>query len=787
MRLLSDTKDPLFPVEEWHIREDKPDMLHSTFTETIFSQANGYIGTRGTFEEGNINRASCEGMYLNGVFYREPYSYPENAYAFATHNNKMIQVPNGKAVRLEIDGETLLCGASAIVNYQRLLDFRSGTLERSMRWVTASGREIDIFTRRLVSLKDKHLFALEYTITPINFSDPIRITSYLDAAYRSGNYDEDDPRVGQLSIKQSLQQFETSVHDGEALFVHHVKSGGFAIATACRHVFTQGAPSGNENMTLPNQTGSIFECPLEQGKPLTFIKYVAYHHGLPGEEEALKNAANETLNHAANTDFKNILLEQQNILTDFWKNADVAIAGDPSLQQGLRFNMFSLFQSAGKDGRSNIAAKGLSGPGYDGHYFWDTEIYIIPFFVYSNPHVARRLLEYRYSILDAARARAGQMSHAKGALYAWRTIGGEECSAYYAAGTAQYHINAAIAYAIRQYYEATQDWEFIIQSGAEMLFETARIWPGIGHYNPRQNGQFCIYGVTGPDEYTAVVNNNFYTNAMARQHLRAAVEIVEMMQTRDPDAYKALAEKINLDENEVADWQRIANCMYLPYDEKLGINPQDDCFLDKPRWDFDHTPTENYPLLLHYHPLVIYRHQVLKQADTVLAMVLLGDHFPAELKRRNLEFYEPLTTHDSTLSTCMYSIASSEAGKFAEAYEFFGDSVRMDLDNLHGNTEYGLHMACMAGSWMSVVMGFGGMRIWNSMLRFAPYLPEKWGGLIFYVLFKGNRVRVSVSPAEVTYELVEGSRMDILHGEAKMTLNAGTPLVINHASKEHAA
>lgn len=782
-----ETKTPLFPIEEWHIREDKPDMLHSTFTETIFSQANGYIGTRGTFEEGSVNRASCEGMYLNGVYFREPYSYPENAYAFATHNNKMIQAPNSKAVRLEIDGETLLCGASALVNYQRLLDFRSGTLERSMRWVTAGGKEIDILIRRLVSLKDQHLFCLEYSITANNFSGPIRIASYLDAVYSSGNYDEDDPRVGQFSIKQSLQQIETSVQDGDALFVHHVKSGGFAIVSACRHVFTQGKPATTESMTLPGQTGSVFECALEQGKPLTFVKYAAYHHGLPGEEETLKKTAHATLAGAAKAGFKTILADQQSILTGFWKNADVTIAGDPGLQQGLRFNMFSLFQSAGKDGRSNIAAKGLSGPGYDGHYFWDTEIYIIPFFVYSNPYVARKLLEYRYSILDAARARAGQMSHSKGALYAWRTIGGEECSAYYAAGTAQYHINAAIAYAIRQYYEATQDWEFIVQSGAEMLFETARIWPGLGHFNPRKDGKFCIYGVTGPDEYTAVVDNNFYTNAMARQHMRAALEIAQMVKERDPKAYKALAQKIGLDDNEIGEWQRIAEHMYLPYDETLGINPQDDSFLDKPRWDFDHTPAENYPLLLHYHPLVIYRHQVLKQADTVLAMVLLGDHFPADLKRRNLEFYEPLTTHDSTLSTCMYSIASSEAGKFKEAYEFFGDSVRMDIDNLHGNTEYGLHMACMAGSWMSVVMGFGGMRIWNSMLRFAPYLPEKWAGLSFHVLFKGDRVRVTVSPTEVTYELIEGKTMDILHGDTRMTLNADKPLVIDHVSKDHAA
>lgn len=778
MRQHHENKLSHFPVEEWHIREDKPDVRISNLAETLFSQANGYIGTRGTFEEGSANVASCEGMYLNGVYLREPYNYPENAYAFATHNNKMIQIPNGKSVRLEIDGETMLCGASSISDYQRCLDFRTGILERSLRWKTTSGKEIIISIRRIVSFADKNLFCLEYTLSPVNFSGPVRISSSLDAAYRSGNYDEDDPRVGNLSIKQSLQQIETSAQDRDAHFVHHVRSGGFAIASACRHVFTKGEPSSSETMNLPGQAGFIFVCELEQGKAHSFVKYVAYHHGLQGEDEALKEAAKHTLDAAESGGFEGIALEQKLILAEFWKNSDVSILDDPSLQQGLRFNLFSLYQSAGKDGRSNIAAKGLSGPGYDGHYFWDTEIYIIPFFVYGNPIVARKLLEYRYTILDAARERARQMSHSKGALYAWRTIGGEECSAYYAAGTAQYHINAAIAYAIRQYFQATEDWEFMLTYGAEMLFETARIWMQLGHFNPRRDGQFCIFSVTGPDEYTAVVNNNFYTNAMARCHLRTAAIIAERMQKTDPQAFATLAQKIGLEEIELHDWKKVADTMYLPYDEALGINPQDDAFLDRPRWDFANTPEENYPLLLHYHPLVIYRYQVLKQADTVLAMVLLGDEFSSELKRRNLEFYEPLTTHDSTLSTCMYSIASSEAGKFKEAYDFFGDSVRMDIDNLHGNTEYGLHMACMAGSWMSVVKGFGGMRVWKDTLRFAPYLPQQWKGYTFRILYRGSRVEVNVSPSDVTYTLLEGPAIEILHHEQKMLLEAGKNIVI---------
>ncbi|QQR91961.1 MAG: glycoside hydrolase family 65 protein [Myxococcales bacterium] len=773
----SDTKhEALFPIDPWAIQQKELSLKHATLAETVFAQANGYMGSRGTFEEGmEGNPTSTEGTYLNGVFFREKYSYPEIAYAFATHNNKMIQVPNGKLIELSVDGERFVPGKSQLSSFHRSLDFRDGVLERKLRWKTESGKELELASRRLVSLENQHLLALQYTVTALDFDGKIELKSGLDASYGVGDLDPSDPRVGQLSIRESLEQCDQALGENSLAFSHRVKDGDVVIRSACRQSL-----SGADVQTLPSseESSKISNCyviNLKKGQSVTLTKYLAYHHGKVGSESQLSKEAEQSLAKAIELGFDHYVDAQKEKLKSFWDSAEVNIDGDPALAQGMHFNLFHIYQSVGKDGRSNIAAKGLTGPGYDGHYFWDTEIYVIPFLVYSYPEIARKLLEFRYSILDKARERARQMSHDKGALFAWRTIGGEECSAYFPAGTAQYHINAAVAYATRQYLDATQDWDFIKQCGAEMLWETARIWMGIGHFNPRKDGKFCICEVTGPDEYSAMVDNNFYTNAMARQHLRTACEVADYLKANDQDRYNAIKEQIGLDESELESWKKAADRMYLPYDDKLGINPQDDTFLDKPKWDLANTPDEKRPLLIHFHPLVIYRHQVLKQTDVVLAMVLLGEQFEEELKRRNFEYYDPLTTHDSTLSTSMNSVACSELGLYDKAYSYFTDTARMDLDNRHGNTDYGLHAACMAGSWMTVVMGFGGMRIRGERPAFDPYLPKQWKGYSFSVCYRGGRVKVEVGAEQVRYTLQQGSEMSITHHGKAINIKANQP------------
>lgn len=776
-----------FPTDSWMLKEDAIALERMTLAETLFSLGNGLIGTRGTFEEGLMdNHSSCEGTYLNGVYLREKIHYEESAHAFATHNNKMVPVVDGKSIRLNINGEPFAPTSHDAVSHTRSLHFKQGVLERITRWKVKEGQHIEIISRRIVSLADQHLMAIEYKVTPVDFDAEIIVESALDASYgRDAVKSENDPRAGHLSITESLTALDQEMNADGLVFLHQVKGTDFVVASACRHSMSHSGTV--RQIQEDGRLAEEFQVKLKAGESFVLHKWVSYHHGKNGEEASLKAALKQTIDTAKLAGFESIVQQQEAMLQQFWNKADIVIEGDDALQQGIHFNLYHILQSTGKDSKRAISAKGLSGPGYDGHYFWDTEVYIIPFYVYTNPHIARKLLEYRYSILDASRERARQMSHKIGALYAWRTIGGEECSAYFPAGTAQYHINAAIAYAIRQYVQATDDWEFMCESGAEMLCETARIWSEIGHFSDYKGGKFCINEVTGPDEYSAMVDNNFYTNAMARMHLRAAAMAVETLQKSYPDDYARLVQKIALQDAEVKRWKEAAEKMYLPYDDKLGIHCQDDGFLGKPRWDFENTPKENYPLLLHYHPLVIHRHQVLKQADVVLAMALLGGEFPDDVRKRNLEYYAPLTTHDSTLSTCIYSIESSRAGKKEEAYRLFEETARMDIDNLHHNTEYGLHTACMAGSWMSIVMGFGGMQLRNDVLHFAPSLPAEWNGFAFDVCYKGRSIHVSVDAKQVSYELQEGEAIEIVSYGQSIRLQPKQNVQISYEGKEKVA
>jgi alpha,alpha-trehalose phosphorylase len=460
---------------------------------------------------------------------------------------------------------------------------------------------------------------------------------------------------------------------------------------------------------------------------------------------------------------------QKEYLEKFWNDSYIKIDGDDALTQGIRFNMFHLLQSTGKDGYTNIGAKGLTGEGYEGHYFWDTETYVLPFFLYTQPETAKKLLEFRYNTLDAARDRAKEMSHTKGALYPWRTINGYECSSYYPAGTAQYHINADIAFALKQYYQVTDDFDFIKSMGIEILAETARLWEDAGSYN--SEGQFCINCVTGPDEYTALINNNYYTNLMAAENLSFASEMVEKIKTESPEIYQELKNKLKLSEEEHFGWEKHAEKMFYPYDEKLKINAQDDSFLSKPIWELDKTPKEKFPLLLNYHPLVLYRYQVIKQADLILAEALLPHKFSDEQVKRDYDYYEKLTTHDSSLSTCIYSIVANRIGYEKEAYEYFINTSRTDLDNYQGNTKDGIHSASMAGTWLGVVMGFGGMKIYNNELHFDPKIPEKWNEYTFKIKFKNRIIKVKVDKTKADYSLEKGEPLTIYNKGNKIELS----------------
>ena len=762
----------------WSIEEDKLETEQIELHQTLFAQANGYLGIRGSVEEGyEKGIRSTEGTYLNGVYSREPIPYGETAYGFATHNQKIIQLPNGKQIEVFLDGEQLRFGPKQVINHTQKLDFKTGILTRETEYRLSNGGCVKVQIERFVSLEHQSLLVTQCRLLIENFEGKIRVVSGLSTEYGQ-SVRKDDPRVTESSIKDAISVLESSIHESQCLMTHQVQGVDTRVSSLCWHGNLVGVKCVDDIAT--NTSASlVFETNCQGSHEVSFEKRVTYQHSEQAEEILRSNALEQAV-ACALMSYDELVQCQRKHYEGFWKTSDIELANDESLQQGLRFNQFHLFQSTGRGGNGAIAAKGLTGHGYDGHYFWDTEIYIIPTLSYSQPQLSRDLLTYRINTLASAQDRARQMSLERGALYAWRTIGGEECSAYYPASTAQYHINAAIAYAFKTYLDVTQDWSLILEGGAEVIFETARLWPQLGHFNARKQGLFCIDGVTGPDEYTAVVNNNFYTNAMAQMHLRFAAEIANFLAENHTEAYATIVHKLDLLSDEIAQWQQIADAMYLPFDQELGINPQDDQFLEKARWDFENTPKEKYPLLLHFHPLVIYRHQVLKQADVILAMFLLADQFDETLKRNNLGYYEPITTHDSTLSGCIYGIVNASVGQYEQAVKFLENAARMDLDNLHHNSEYGVHTACMAGSWNALVYGFAGMKQKQGRLNFSPYCPQKWGHYQFSILFAGSQLSIKVTPEHTEYRVINGGQPSIMHEGQEAELTNGAPVVLNN-------
>ena len=452
--------------------------------------------------------------------------------------------------------------------------------------------------------------------------------------------------------------------------------------------------------------------------------------------------------------------KQRKAFYDFLKYGYVSIRGNDGLCQGIRFNLFHIMQAAGRDGRTGMGAKGLSGEGYEGHYFWDTEMYILPVFVYTAPEIAKALLEYRFSTLEQARARARVLGHPKGALFPWRTINGEEASTYFPLGTAQYHINADIAYAFSLYTDVTGDEDFFKERAAEVLCETARVWADVGCFAEAKGNQYCICAVTGPDEYNAIVDNNFYTNLMARENIRDALKALERLKGMDARACQELRKRLGITEEETAYWKKIVENMYFPYEEKRGIYPLDDGFMMRKPWDDSKIPPEKRHLLYeNYHPLFIYRQRMSKQADAILGMLLHSNLFTKEELQRNYDFYQEVTLHHSSLSTCIFGILACQIGCYDEAYEYFSRSARMDLDDHHNNFYAGIHAANMAGTWLAIVYGFAGLRTNGGKLEFHPYVPESWEGYSFTIRYRGKTLSAELSHGERTFTLTEGEEI----------------------------
>ncbi|MDP8908684.1 MAG: family 65 glycosyl hydrolase [Chloroflexota bacterium] len=750
----------VFSVEPWSVTEPALRLDLLAQTESIFALSNGHIGLRGNLDEGEPH--SIPGSYLNGFFESLPLPYAEAGYGYPEEGQSLIDVTNGKLLRLLVNDEPFDVRYGTLVRHERVLDLRDGVLRREVEWVSPAGQAVRVRSTRLVSFVQRAVAAVRYEVEAIEEPARIVVQSTL-VANEPVPEQSDDPRAA-AALRAPLVAEYHAHHDLEAALGHRTRASGLLMAAGLDHVIDGPAGTLTASESESNLARVTISTEVAPGQRLTVVKLLAYGWSRERSMPALRDQVDAALASAKRTGWDGLLAGQHEFLANVWGRADVEVEGDPQVQQAVRFALFQVVQAAARAEQRAIPAKGLTGRGYDGHAFWDMETYTLPVLTYTAPAAARDALCWRHSTLDLARERARELRLA-GAAFPWRTIRGEECSGYWPAGTAAFHINADIADAVRRYVAATGDTAFEREPGIELLVETARLWLSLGHHDAE--GCFRIDGVTGPDEYTALVDNNVFTNLMAARNLRSAADAV--------DRHPQQANKLGVGEREVGTWRAAADAIVVPFDEELGVTAQSEGFTRYRPWDFAATRDEEYPLLLHFPYYLLYSSQVVKQADLVFAHYLCGDSFELEQKRRDFDYYETITVRDSSLSASIQAIVAAEVGHLDLAYEYFRETALVDLLDRAGNTADGLHLAALGGTWLVAVAGFGGLRDHGDTLAFAPRLPAALTGLRFRLVYRGRRLRVDIDTDHACYELTAGEPLEVLHHGERVNLKPDSP------------
>lgn len=752
---------PCFRVEPWSLHETHLDLSLLAQTESLFALSNGHIGLRGNLDEGEPH--GLPGTYLNGVYELRPLPYAEAEYGSPESSQTVINVTNGKLFRLLVDDEPFDVRYGELRAHDRILDFRAGTLRRTALWTSPAHRTVRVTSTRFVSLSQRAIVGIAFEVEPLDSSSNIVVQSELVAneqlPIRLG-----DPRIGAI-VDSPLVAEEHAARGTGALLIHRVKSSGLRVAAAMDHRVSGTDRVSVSCETSPDASRVVVTDVLEPGERLRLVKLIAYGWSKKRTLPALRAQVAAALTAAQHTGYEGLLDEQRRYLDAFWERADIEIGGDLQLQQAARFALFHVLQAGARAERRAIPAKGLTGTGYDGHSFWDTEGFILPVLTHTMPTAAGDALRWRHSTLPFAKERAKELG-LRGAAFPWRTIHGEECSGYWPAGMAAFHVNADIADAVIRYVAATGDFGFERDIGTELLVETARLFRSLGHYDVR--GRFRIDGVTGPDEYSAIADNNLFTNLMAKRNFLGAARACERHQDR------ALA--LGVTPNEMADWRAAAAAMFIPYDERRKIHQQAEGFTEHEIWNFEETAPEQYPLMLSFPYFDLYRKQVIKQPDLVLAMHRCSEEFSAEEKARNFDYYERITVRDSSLAACTQAVLAAEVGHLRLALDYATEAALMDLQDLEHNAGDGLHIASLAGTWIALVNGFGGMRDHSETLAFAPRLPESLTHLSFSVLRPGACLRVQIDEEAATYRLIDGEGpLEMTHHGEPLTLRGQEP------------
>jgi maltose phosphorylase len=761
--------------DTWSIIEEGWNPEYNLVSESLFSLGNGRFGQRGNFEE-TFSGKTLQGNYVAGVYYPDKTRVGWWKNGYPEYFAKVLNAPNWVGIDIQVEGETLDLAKAEVLQFKRELNMKEGFLQRTFRVRLASGKILGVRTIRFCSIEDDEIGAIKYSFTPENFSGTVTVTAYIDAdvSNQDSNYDE-----------QFWIGIDSKASRRKAFTLVETKKTGFQVCTGMKFTILQNGEELDFNTYRHERekyAGCQVDVECEEGKETTILKFAAVVSSLNYPKEGLGEACTRAVKRAFKTGFEQLLADHATSWANKWNEADIVIEGDVQAQQGIRFNIFQLYQTyTGEDERLNIGPKGFTGEKYGGSTYWDTEAYCLPFYLATaDPHVARNLLIYRYKHLKKAIENAEKLGFADGAaLYPMVTMNGEECHNEWEITFEEIHRNGAIAYAIYDYVRFTGDKEYLIEYGLEVLLGIARFWAQRVHWSEHRQ-LYVMHGVTGPNEYENNVNNNWYTNYIAVWCLRYAIEVLNYMKESSPSAFERLCENLKFYEyTETNRWKDIIKKMYLPSDESLGIFVQHDGFLDKEHLTVNDLTSQQRPLNQKWSWDRILRSVFIKQADVLQGLYFFEDHFDLSTIQRNFDFYEIRTVHESSLSPCVHSILASRLGYTEKAYEMYLRTARLDLDDYNNDTEDGCHITSMAGTWLAVVKGFGGLKIKETHLEFNPYLPSKWSLVAFKIEWRGHLIRLKLSKEQVeltnvskdTLPVVLFGKEYVIEPDGKLNLN----------------
>ncbi len=754
---------PELDTDPWRVREPHVDLETLAVGESLLTLSNGYVGIRGTLDE--VEPFGMRGTYLSGVYETHPLSYPEGGFGHPEEGEALVTVADGTPMRLLVDGIPLDLREIRPELHERALDLRTGTLDRRLRWTTPAGTTVEVTSRRLVSLAERSISALRYEVRALDGPTHLVVRSELAGGeITTTGVENDDPRVAECLDRAFEPLAHTCRASGGALAARTRRSG-ITVAAAVHHLVDhragEDAGDGDDGARVhtdadEHRVVTTVAADLRAGGALTITKVVAHTWSRESAAESLVGEASAAVASALDLGWEGLLAAQCVVLDELWATADVEVDGDPELQQALRYDVFQLFCSAACIVNAPVGAKGLTGMGYSGHTFWDVEGFVVPALTLLRPEAAARLLRWRSGTLDSARERARTLGRA-GAAFAWRTISGPEVSAYWPASTAAMHVNADVSRAFWLYQDVTgEDVDTV--GGLAVLVETARLWMSLGHRDAA--GAWHLFGMTGPDEYTGVVDDNVFTNLMARANLRRAADACRRREAR--------AAELGVDHAETAAWRSTADAVCVPWDEGLGVHPMNANFTAYEEWPFE-DERDSYPVQQHHHYAEFYRRQVLKQADLVQALWWCRDEFTDEEVAGDLAYYEARTVRDSSLSAAVQAVVCAHAQHPDLALRYLRECALVDLRDVRGDTAEGLHLASVAGAWLAFVAGLGGLREDREELELAPLLPSSLSRTAYHVTWRGRLLRVETTR--------EGTAVTLVRGEGPVTVVVdGTPV-----------